>query len=102
MSAHTPGPWSLFIESEVVRPGIEAKGVPFTVVVWGADDDREGVHGRTSDEAMANARLIAAAPELLGELRKVADYLDATATCNSDKAIAASARAAIAKAEGRA
>lgn len=62
---HTPGPWSLFIESGVVRPGIEAKSVSFSVVVWGADGDSEGVHGRTSDEAIANARLIATAPELL-------------------------------------
>ena len=38
--------------------------------------------------------------ELLAALERVATYLDETATCNSDKAMAATARATIAKVKG--
>ena len=38
--------------------------------------------------------------ELLEALKRLATYLDETASCNSDKAMAATARAAIAKATG--
>ena len=40
--------------------------------------------------------------ELLEALQNIAGYLDDTAACNSDKAVAAIARAAIAKAKGAA
>ena len=37
--------------------------------------DNEGVHGRTSDEAIANAHLIAAAPELLAALKALSGHV---------------------------
>ena len=66
-TAHTPGPWEIDLESV----GIELPGhVPisskfhtwFAQVVWKMDDDER------SPRCEANARLIAAAPELLEAL----------------------------------
>lgn len=89
MNAHTPGPWAV-----------------------NDDDPTEVVtrHGRLvaachyRGEAKANARLIAAAPELLEALLDCAAYLDALAgsklvTGPSIDARRASARTAVAKAE---
>lgn len=60
---HTPGPWSVHIlNQESERPGIEAAGI--SIVIYGVrDQDSEGVHGETYEQEMANARLIAAAPD---------------------------------------
>lgn len=63
---HTPGPWeSMQNDPVMVRPGIEAPALNFSVVLFGADDDDGGIRGRTPEEERANARLIAAAPDLL-------------------------------------
>ena len=67
MSAHTPGPWWVYREDAGYEcPGIEAESV--SIVVFGErleDSGQNGVQGNTTDEAKANARLIAAAPALL-------------------------------------
>ena len=70
MSAkHTPGPWIVSCLDETERPGIDAHHLNFTVVCYGVrNQDDEGIHGRTIEEEMANARLIAAAPDLLEAL----------------------------------
>lgn len=80
-ASHTPGPWSIFGEPDDA-PGIEAEDVGHSVVIYGnAGDpgDGCGVHGRTSEEVWANARLIAAAPLLLEALQimeaEKADYM---------------------------
>ena len=83
MKAHTPGPW------HVSRSGIDRlvyadseHAFDLAIVRSGGDDD----------EVNANARLIAAAPDLLAALKWVIDY----APTGPD---AARCRAAIAAAE---
>lgn len=90
MSKHTPGPWK-----------VDAMGN-----VWSADTKvcemsehpvmASGCYReKTDDEHRANARLIAAAPDLLAALERIADETAATWVCDV-------ARAAIAKATGAA
>lgn len=74
IAAHTPGPW-------VVRdfgrfPGIDAANGA-SIVVYGEDGEEwAGVRGtepnEAAEEVAANARLIAAAPDLLEALQKIA------------------------------
>ena len=73
MSDHTPGPWEFSFLDNTERPGIEADR--FSVVIFGvrAEDDC-GIHGRTEKEEMANARLIAAAPDLLEALIELRSF----------------------------
>ena len=104
MSAHTPGQWFIEQELPTERPGIEtnADGKFFSVVVWGDstnDNDDGGVHGRTPEEAMANARLIAAAPDLLEAL---GELLNTPLDCDvkTRLAVISKCNAAIAKAKG--
>lgn len=59
---HTPGPWKIFDEGDHF-PGIDADEM--TIILWGNEDENVGVQGHSKDERLANARLIAAAPELL-------------------------------------
>lgn len=88
-SKHTPGPWTIepfdnFDKSIVIRePGV-------------AVDNDDVNHA----EAAANARLIAAAPDLLAALRECLTVIDPEAdpTHRSNREILAQARAAIAKA----
>ena len=54
MSAHTPGPW------DVPNKSVKIRGCNFLATVHWEDD-----------EAEANARLIAAAPDLLAAIRKL-------------------------------
>ena len=65
MSKHTPGPWYIYEDGD--SPGIEASAC--SIVVFGLEEDDGGVGGRTTEEAKANARLIAAAPDLLEALQ---------------------------------
>lgn len=95
---HTPGPWSYFKGNfaHLEHPGIEALDDTFSVVILGYKDRTEddgGVRGRTAEEAEANARLIAAAPDLLAALKEIL-----AADCKRTQEQAA---AAIVKAEGR-
>jgi hypothetical protein len=84
---HTPGPWN-----QKTRPsswGMIDDGI------CGPDGEQVRVHGMTlssSDEAKANANLIAAAPELLEALIAVVSIAD-RATVEFDKAHAAIAKA---------
>ena len=88
MSAkHTPGPWEVFECTMGKHPWayyighpMESKQVP-------------------DDEAAVNARLIAAAPELLEELKNAVTLLNAVGYVDGD--IVDAARAVIAKAEDR-
>lgn len=69
MSKHTPGPWVVFeYNGQPVgeRPGIDAKQVGKSIVIYSPCDDDygTGVGGRTRDERVANALLIAASPDL--------------------------------------
>ena len=104
MSAHTPGPWEVKPE-ECDRPYIRVRGTRLGgrfKVCNVLTPVYEGVHKREADETRANARLIAAAPELLAALQVFAErnsseeFITITVkTAHVDKA-----RAAIAKATG--
>ena len=67
----TPGPWEIKPE-EVDRPYIRIRGTQLGgrfKVANVLSPDYDGVHHREADETRANARLIAAAPELLEALQ---------------------------------
>lgn len=99
MSKHTPGTWSDYY----------AKLAPVgSVAVW---SDQGGMVRRVAlcgthegidlDEAEANARLIAAAPDLLEALKELVAYAtDGLGSLSDDWNVVKDARAAIAKAEG--
>ena len=107
MSKHTPGPWVVLPE-ECDRPYIRIRGT----VLGGRykianvlTPCYEGVHEREAEETRANARLIAAAPEMLEALQAIADEADGTGkpySCDSylPRHFIEKARAAIAKATG--
>lgn len=65
MSKHTPGPWEVFTSEGASKPGIETADGKLSIVVFGHEGEESGVAGRTPEEALANARLMAAAPDLL-------------------------------------
>ena len=99
--AHTPGNWFVCDGGRPQdRPGIDTEidGDGFTIILWGDPYlDSEGINGRTDAEREANARLIAASPDLLEALEdmtKLAIQLGAI-----DLEVEA-ALAAIAKAKG--
>ena len=79
--AHTPGPWQS-----------ERKKVFASSPIAFADD-----YNKSEPEAYANARLIAAAPDLLAALKKIAELPVAVGGSYCIDI----ARAAIAKAEGK-
>ena len=87
---HTPGPWS-----HTSRCDIIGNGATIAVV-------RAAASSITIAEDSANARLIAAAPELLAELEELCEVLNSGIICRiePDSAKAAKIRAAIAKAKG--
>jgi len=102
MSEHTPGPWLAVVDGSGWSIETDDKFLAFTC---GGPDGEE----ISEDEEAANACLIAAAPELLRELKKQAaemeklagqlrlyGFHDLPAICDL---MAKSARAAIAKAE---
>ena len=72
-AVHTPGPWE----------HSEQKGSPghcFVAQVWAPDGESLAVLDSTIDPAVAtaNAKLMAASPTLLAELRKAVDMLEST------------------------
>ena len=83
MSKHTPGPWW--------NSDLEVGTVPMMMVKVAK------VSGATYEEALANARLIASAPELLKVLEKMVEIWEVGGV---DPYPIKEARAAIAKAEG--
>ena len=99
---HTPGEWSVFTDKDGVIgawPGIEAGRL--SIVIWGDKEEYCGVRGNTNEEALANARLIAAAPDLLETLKALVDHVDVDLTIRNEWVIPEAlvrARAAIAKA----
>lgn len=91
---HTPGPWTAHEETKYRRAEVthNERGDPIAEVF-----------GPSADQRQANARLIAAAPEMLTALRDAENWLgelDAGPDTGA-QALIAELRAAIAKAEGR-
>jgi hypothetical protein len=68
MTQHTPGPWEVHAGAYWPQPGIDAVGRDLSIIVLGEAGEETGIHGRDEAEALANARLIAAAPEMLAAL----------------------------------
>lgn len=93
---HTPGPW--IIDGQLIYALDETGRVNrFTASVQGGWITRRGE--RVSEtELNANARLIAAAPDLLAALRAAMHVLEYTQVTDSAVARYEQARAAIAKA----
>ena len=95
MSAHTPGPWT-------------AADGPFGIVISGQWGIHPGPSIRLADmpnderdpETWANARLIAAAPDMLAQLKRLIYFHRTNDTPNTDPW--ADAADVIAKAEGEA
>ena len=77
MSKHTPGPWHWIGDSLTHRQyNIYAPGsAPQEHVCTVNNLSVEKLYGRDADVALANARLIAAAPDLLDALRDFSDYV---------------------------
>lgn len=100
MSAkHTPGPWQLSVETPtIIKQDLSSIGLSRGGVLIGSACGHEssGLYP-TYEQALANARLIAAAPELLealvGFMHEFGDKTDNNANVRK-------ARAAIAKATG--
>lgn len=67
--AHTPGPWVVFARNGVLE--IDAVG-PNAVVHWTGFD--ASAYANKPKENLANARLIASAPDLAAFISTVADY----------------------------
>ncbi len=100
-AAHTRGPWQALAE-ECDKPYIRVRGTALggrykiANVITPVYD---GIHSREAEETRANARLIAAAPELLAALRKCVAQLEmTTGMVNDERCALIDARAAIAKA----
>jgi hypothetical protein len=107
MSGHTPGPWMIepySDEDETLY--VCANYMPtddgFARATWIAECDLQD--GNLAENA-ANARLIAAAPDLLAALKETLNYWKSTgfADCEPEcDCIVESVRAALAKADGAA
>jgi hypothetical protein len=82
---HTPGPWELRGLSDHVR--VEHKtGVVSRINVARCGSSKPGPsEPRSHDEVWANARLIAAAPELLEALKKFVDLVIADHDAQTDR-----------------
>jgi len=89
MSKHTSGPWT------------QGKTTPQNVSAGSALICRTFARSRAGDEDRANARLIAAAPDLLAMLVEAHDIIDAIGQPETAK-VAARMRATIAQAKGEA
>jgi hypothetical protein len=94
-SSHTPGPWR--DETVTTAQAARMRGPePQDALVLGDDMTVIGVLYDFANRAPSNARLVAAAPELLQLAHRVADFFYET-----NAPIGEAARRLIAKAEGR-
>ena len=104
MAEHTKGPWRIFDKFGENHHGIESGCL--SIIVWGDisdPNDQCGVRGDTPEEALANARLIAAAPQMLSALKAIRETYRGTEGLLG-ATVAAKIRAideAIAAAEGK-
>jgi len=102
VSAHTPGPWAIYDERRVFARGLVCEcRVPLENDP--EDDEWDSPEVAAAEaEAAANARLIAAAPDLLAACRAMAACCGPAETWNGEtNAALRMIEAAVAKAEGR-
>lgn len=91
---YTKGPWFLINDHCVggpIEPGWEEAGCGVAHC---------GMRARTAEEATANARLIAAAPDLIEALQDILEYSGGAASALDDEYVMDRARAALSKALG--
>lgn len=93
MSGHTPGPWAM--NPVLARVDAMPSLLPVCQLLWPTDE-------RPEAETEANARLIAAAPELLEALKECADRLEIHIKHSEDLVAHMRAVAVIRKATGAA
>jgi len=106
MTKHTPGPWTMhprFDDLTLKNDGAEVRAL-LAPVAWCSVASTHGASGSQSidaAEARANARLIAAAPDLLEALEKLYRAVSDVTSSVEDLGYGEElARAAIAKAKG--
>jgi hypothetical protein len=97
MSKHTPGPWFENVMPTSAGSAITINSADHRIAIIYVDGIRKGIDDELprSIQNRANARLIAAAPELLEALK---NYVNG---CSVGVNATEVARAAIAKAEGK-
>ena len=80
MSKHTPGPWQIMTAGSFERYGIDGghRNNRVSIIVMGQDDEDTGI------EKIEDARLIAAAPDLLEALKQAATFIDGFGVDTSD------------------
>lgn len=99
MSKHTPGPWHIERGTEVyVRADVEHHVGP--ICSMRSRLDYPGMDPIIAETLDANARLIAAAPDLLAALQALLMEHGGTLGCQRSDERAVAVRAAIAKATG--
>jgi hypothetical protein len=95
---HTPGPWEADFETYPIMVRSQSETWPL-VDELGNEEGRAGVFIANTGDNKANARLIAAAPDLLEALKDMLDNHEDACTGYGEGA-ADKARSAIAKATG--
>jgi hypothetical protein len=98
MSKHTPGPWAVDADAYPIFIYSESETWPL-IDELGNEEGCKGAFIANTGDNKANARLIAAAPELLEALKDMLDGHEDACTGYGEGA-ADKARAAIAKATG--
>jgi hypothetical protein len=91
MNNHTPGQWKRIGETAIY--GDDSQCIAVT-------ESRTWIYNRDIDTAAANARLIAAAPDLLAALEALTAWAQTVPTDLAEDRLQANARAAIARATG--
>lgn len=99
MTKHTPGPWYADPSKRVTGFAVTHDGEPNPLAIALRKPKNSYSKGIPDTKALANARLIAAAPELLEALESFPGFLCGT---ESGDAWIEQIRAAIAKARGEA
>jgi len=95
---HTPGPWLASEDWPSDLWNVDMPGRKWSLLVARHDEDFD----MPVEEVQANARLIAAAPELLAVLRELVHYDEGSSEQGSyGYEVLLRCKAAIAKAEGR-
>ena len=75
MSGHTPGPWRVELDDRGYVANIGTRGLDNKPGAVGSRlFRRDAFMTPSSPEALANARLIAAAPDLLATLERILDW----------------------------
>ena len=107
MTKHTPGPWEVYGGAQVIvrKPNRAGAMVPGNICTVGLSP-RQTSFGPRQDyqealaERAANARLIAAAPDLLAACRDVLEFLDNGSPVHPGCLLEQQIREAVARAEG--